>query len=40
VNDRFITTIDFGSFKKSEDEGLYMRQVNTESLRYVLEQSN
>jgi len=39
VNDKFITTIDFGSFKKSEDEGLNIRQLNTETLKFILTQS-
>lgn len=32
VNDKLILTIDFGSFKKSEDEGLGIRQINTNIL--------
>jgi len=27
VNDKLINTIDFGSFKKSEDEGFNIRQI-------------
>lgn len=32
MNDKLILTIDFGSFKKSEDEGLGIRQINTSIL--------
>lgn len=32
VNDKLINTIDFGSFKKSEDEGFNIRQINSNTL--------
>lgn len=36
VNDKLITTIDFGSFKKSEDEGLAIRQQSSETVKFLI----
>lgn len=36
VDDKFITTLDFGTFKKSEDEGLAIRQVNIDTLKFLV----
>jgi len=36
VNDKLITTLDFGTFKKSEDEGMGIRQQVVESIKTLV----